>query len=114
MWSPFSKKEVMIALVAARPEEKAKPLEPHSMAAMQFSRHSLVGLPDREYSYFPAAHWPGFNCLKVVDMVIGGTTIMDFHCSGSWPAWMASVEKESHFLPQSSSPLAAARLADIL
>ena len=47
-------------------------------------------------------------------MVMGGTTIMDFHCSGSWPAWMASVEKESHFLPQSSSPLAAARLADMI
>ena len=37
--------------------------------------------------------WPGPLCLNVVDIEIGGTTAIEFHCSGSWPAWRASVLK---------------------
>lgn len=36
---------------------------------------------------------PGAPCLKVVDMEMGVTTAREFHCSGSWPAWMACVAK---------------------
>lgn len=36
---------------------------------------------------------PGLGALvlKVVDREMGGTTASEFHCSGSWPAWMATV-----------------------
>lgn len=37
---------------------------------------------------------PGPVCLNVVERDIGGTTAMDFHCSGSWPTWMASVAND--------------------
>ena len=36
---------------------------------------------------------PGASCLKVVAIEIGGTTALEFHCSGSWPAWIARVPK---------------------
>lgn len=36
---------------------------------------------------------PGASCLKVVAIEIGGTTALEFHCSGSWPAWIAKVPK---------------------
>lgn len=35
----------------------------------------------------------GAYCLKVVDKLIGGTTAILFHCSGSCPTWMAFVAK---------------------
>lgn len=37
---------------------------------------------------------PGLYCLNVVDREIGGTTAIDFHCSGSCPTWIASVAKD--------------------
>lgn len=37
--------------------------------------------------------WPGAPCLNVVDIEMGGTTAREFHCSGSWPSWMACVAK---------------------
>ena len=39
----------------------------------------------------------GPNCLKVVDIVIGGTTAIEAHCSGSCPAWQALVAKDLSF-----------------
>lgn len=48
---------------------------------------------------------PGPSCLKVVAIEIGGTTALEFHCSGSWPAWIAKVPKcgkgSSLFCPDS-------------
>ena len=47
----------------------------------------------------------GASCLKVVAIEIGGTTALEFHCSGSWPAWIAKVPKcgkgSSVFCPDS-------------
>lgn len=40
------------------------------------------------------AWFPGPYCLNVVDREIGGTTAIDFHCSGSWPTWIASVAND--------------------
>ena len=40
----------------------------------------------------------GPSCLKVVDKEIGGTTAMEFHCSGSCPEWAALVAKWESFV----------------
>ena len=37
--------------------------------------------------------FPGVSCLKVVEREMGGTIARLFHCSGSCPAWIASVAK---------------------
>ena len=43
---------------------------------------------------FVVTRWtPGASCWYVEDMKIGGTTALEFHCSGSCPAWIAKVPK---------------------
>lgn len=35
----------------------------------------------------------GAGCWKVVEVTMGTTTLREFHCSGSCPAWIAVVAK---------------------
>ena len=53
---------------------------------------SSVQTRDTERNTVPTG-LPGSSCLKVVEREMGGTTALDRHCSGSCPAWMASVPK---------------------
>lgn len=55
------------------------------------------------------AWFPGPCCLNVVDKEIGGTTAMEFHCSGSWPTWIASVANDlwAARKPANSSPFSS-------
>ena len=48
---------------------------------------------DRIIYIWPTANLAGSNCLKVVDIEIGGMTARLFHCSGSWPTCRADVAK---------------------
>ena len=47
----------------------------------------------------------GANCLKVVAVDIGGTTAMDFHCSGSCPSCSALVAKWGNGVKLSSAAM---------
>ena len=58
---------------------------------MKYSSHNLLSY--NQYQNDLTACSPGPDCLKVVDIEIKGTTAFEFHCSGSCPAWMASVPK---------------------
>ena len=76
---------------AASPLAKANPREPPSRAARHSSSAVRVGLAEREYSY-PFRSPPTPSWAKVEEATIGGITAPVVG-SGSWPAWMARVEK---------------------
>ena len=54
----------------------------------------------------PTACCAGPCCLKVVLMLIGGTTAMLRHCSGSWATWIALVANPLGCAQKPSSPTA--------
>ncbi len=76
---------------AANPLANARPWRASSSDATCASSADRVGLPERAYSnplWPPTPSWA-----NVVDSEIGVTTA-PVAGSGSWPAWIALVEKE--------------------
>src|SRR6056297_2284649 len=87
---------------AARPLAKARPCAASSSDATCASSAERVGLPEREYSkplWPPTPSWA-----NVVDNEIGVTTAPVVG-SGSWPAWIARVEKPCRAVTSSRSPI---------
>ncbi len=76
---------------AASPLAKANPRLPPSSAARHSSSAVRVGLAEREYSY-PFRSPPTPSWANVDEATMGGMTAPVVG-SGSWPAWMARVEK---------------------
>src|SRR5690348_15713903 len=91
MWSPGRSSTRSRTSEAPMPEPNAKPCRPPSSAARHSCRAVRVGFAEREYSYPPRS--PPTPSWAKVELAWIGTITAPVVGSGSWPAWMARVEK---------------------